>query len=116
MRLVCTLWRDFTAQESPSLVSVSAGQSDRAGCGSAAGCASLFCEVGKDHRDNEGSAVCPLGCEQELWLMVKVGASSGDATKHSWKGCGGLGIVSWLLLVVLRVITAHFNPFLSLCT
>lgn len=58
----------------------------------------------------------PLGWEQELWLMVKAGASSGDATEHSWKGCGGLGIVSWLLVVVLRVIPIHFNQFLSLCT
>lgn len=100
MGLVSTLWRDFTAQGSPFLVSVSGLGVD---------------QLQDVHRDNEGSAVCPLGCQQELWLMVKEGASSGDAAKHSWKGCGGLGIVNWLLLVVGRIITIHFNQFLSLC-
>lgn len=49
--------------------------------------------------------------------MGKAEANSGDATERSWKGCGGLGIMNWLLLLLLvRVITTLLNQFLSLCT
>lgn len=117
MRLLPTQWRDFSESSRVTFVHVCVSRAVRTGLGvDQLQDVHLFpLEEGRAIGTMRGSAGCPLGCEQELWLMVKAlemfWANSGDATKDPWKGCDGLGAVSWLLVVVVRVITICFNPF-----